>query len=395
MLEKTGKEPEKLLAWVRDQTYLVAYRGLLRGPMGVLMDRLGNSLDRALLLQRLLIVAGHEARLAQVRLDELPASRLLDAARPVPPEGSIARAPVVRKDLDRAIDDAARERGLDAAFLRQEVARAELEEQRLAEEVVGRSSAQAESILALLRDGPELKGRDPRMEREAARRAAVADLQDHWWVQVRTPEGWRDLDPTWPQEGAPPDVPRAERTVAQDKLDEELKDLVHQVVLKVVIERWSESKLEEVPVFEQPLWPCGLIGRRIALDHVPLNWGQGPDLSVEKDPIAKLKEVALSEREWIPMLRVDSQRVAQHQFDALGQVTEVKNLPGYVKNVLAGQRLAEGLGEPAEALGGSVGKILSRGRRGAGRKGTQRAGPGRAGSSPRPGVRGDRGVDRI
>src|SRR5208282_5744340 len=50
VIDKVGKDPQKLFEWVRDNTYFVPYRGLLRGDRGVLMDRLGNSLDRAMLL---------------------------------------------------------------------------------------------------------------------------------------------------------------------------------------------------------------------------------------------------------------------------------------------------------------------------------------------------------
>lgn len=62
-LEGVGTEVEKLFEWVRDNTYFVPYAGVLRGHKGTLMDRLGNSFDRSLLLGELLRLAGHEARL--------------------------------------------------------------------------------------------------------------------------------------------------------------------------------------------------------------------------------------------------------------------------------------------------------------------------------------------
>jgi len=67
MVDKVGKDPQKLFEWVRDNTWWVPYRGALRGPTGVLMDRVGNSLDRSLLLAELLRLAGHSARLARAR----------------------------------------------------------------------------------------------------------------------------------------------------------------------------------------------------------------------------------------------------------------------------------------------------------------------------------------
>src|SRR5205823_11419502 len=68
IVDKVGKEPDKLFEWVRDNTYWVPYQGCLRGPTGVLMDRLGSNLDRALLLAELLRTAGHQVRLAHAEL---------------------------------------------------------------------------------------------------------------------------------------------------------------------------------------------------------------------------------------------------------------------------------------------------------------------------------------
>ncbi len=44
VVNEVGVEPEALFAWVRDRTRWVPYRGLLRGPVGVLSDRVGPSL---------------------------------------------------------------------------------------------------------------------------------------------------------------------------------------------------------------------------------------------------------------------------------------------------------------------------------------------------------------
>ena len=65
IVEEAGNDPEALFRWVRDETRWAAYRGVLRGAVGVLMDRVGNSMDRAILLADLLRLAGHDARLAR------------------------------------------------------------------------------------------------------------------------------------------------------------------------------------------------------------------------------------------------------------------------------------------------------------------------------------------
>src|SRR5688572_6472666 len=103
VLAQVGREPEKLFAFVRDCTSWVPYAGALRGAKGVLMDRVGNDLDRALCLAGLFRACGHEARLAQgtqseeqaraalVRIRAQPASRPAeDAVSAAAREGVLA-----------------------------------------------------------------------------------------------------------------------------------------------------------------------------------------------------------------------------------------------------------------------------------------------------------------
>src|SRR5215210_412122 len=79
VVELVGRDPEKLAAWVRDTTALFPYRGALRGPVGTLMDRGGNSLDRSLLLADLLQAVGQETRLANATLSDDQAKQLVQA----------------------------------------------------------------------------------------------------------------------------------------------------------------------------------------------------------------------------------------------------------------------------------------------------------------------------
>jgi len=105
VIQSAGQEPVKLFEWVRDHTYWVPYHGALRGPAGVLMDRLGNSLDRALLLCELLRTAGRTVRLAHGTIPAESGRRLLTRVRHVPLGSSTQSAPAVvnaaAKDVDR------------------------------------------------------------------------------------------------------------------------------------------------------------------------------------------------------------------------------------------------------------------------------------------------------
>src|SRR5436305_8514472 len=83
VVAKTGVDSAKIFEWVRDQTSYIPYRGTLRGATGVLMDRLGNSLDRALCLAAILRAAGYTTQLVNAQLSDKDADALLERIRAV------------------------------------------------------------------------------------------------------------------------------------------------------------------------------------------------------------------------------------------------------------------------------------------------------------------------
>ena len=139
IVEKVGNDPAKLFEWVRDNTYWVPYRGSLRGPIGVLMDRLGNSLDRALLLAELLRTAGHQARLVCAELSEAQAKELLLKLRPVPEHPLLETPPASQDELNKLIEKYAKQYQLDAAVLRKASEKNAFRAAKLAEESLSAS----------------------------------------------------------------------------------------------------------------------------------------------------------------------------------------------------------------------------------------------------------------
>ncbi len=85
---KLGKDPQAHFIWVRDNTWWAPYRGALRGSTGVMLDRVGSNLDRAILLGGLLRHAGHTVRLAHAELPKSRARELLTKLRPIPDQRS-------------------------------------------------------------------------------------------------------------------------------------------------------------------------------------------------------------------------------------------------------------------------------------------------------------------
>ena len=67
VVDTIGKDPGRLFEWVRDNTFWVRTKAPSRARSVVLADRMGNSLDRSLLLAELLRTAGFQTRLANAQ----------------------------------------------------------------------------------------------------------------------------------------------------------------------------------------------------------------------------------------------------------------------------------------------------------------------------------------
>ncbi|MBI4603972.1 MAG: hypothetical protein HY721_18610, partial [Planctomycetes bacterium] len=251
VLDAAGRDPEKLLGWVKANTEWVPYEGALRGAAGVLMDRLGNSLDRAILLLELARAAGQKARLARGELSDEEARRIIERAavpRPVPPA---REAEALGPAMARALADFP-----ELGDWRRTAAH---ESARAAEEAVQAAAAAAAEVDALV-GGPRGPGaaeaeadQDGRPKRGAALLAAA---RDHWWVQVRRGGEWIHLDPLAPAaggalagEGQP-----LEAEAPPGRLPVE-EALCHEHEIREVIEKWAAGRLEELTALRRSVRP--------------------------------------------------------------------------------------------------------------------------------------------
>jgi hypothetical protein len=326
-----GNDPIALLEWVRSQTRWVPYRGVLRGPVGVLLDRQGNSLDRALLLATLLRHAGYEIRLARA---ELPAER----ARELLPSLLASRSALVRGSETGVEGDWRPDvRLITGTYLKDSAAIARKVEARLDRSIRlldtldARTDTQAARLRALL----------PKPAAGSAGAAEQDDpieaLRDHWWVQRRDGERWIDLDLL-----AVPDDPAPAATADPAALD---SALYQRVVVRLVTERLSNGSLSERKVLEREVRPSELIGKPVVLEVTPLGLQPGL-ISVSKDPAAALRMLALEENEWHATLLVG------------GEVAEAVVSPGPVTGAAPGNPLG-GLGLGIGRAVGSGGAELS------------------------------------
>lgn len=287
VVSTVGREPDKLFAWVRDSTDWIPYLGRLRGPVGVLMDRQGNDLDRALLLAALLEGAGQTVRLAHGQLPRERAAALLPAlviARPALDSVGVRVPPLASGTLRATaakyrLDGEALERGLgtqDSAVT------------RFAAELDGRVSDQSRRLLA------QVGGGDPLAEWQWRYERALTALQDHWWVQRQDGELWIDLDLlAGVADSSTAQVIPATETLAPTAISGSLE---HELTIRVVGERWSAGKLTEHVALEDTLRPADLYGRAIVLQGWPGHW----PAQLHPDPRSKfgLRGAALDQRAW-------------------------------------------------------------------------------------------------
>lgn len=338
IVNQVGRDPGKLAAWVREQTSWVAYRGILRGPVGVLMDRLGNSLDRSLLLARLVQLSGMTSRLAHASLPEPIAKEILKQIKAR--QHNAATAPAGPPNEDAAIDEYAKTHGLDAAEVRRNVAKLTAPYDRMAEDVAQRVAEQTPLLLRAIGGSPTSKPTDnPELEA----------LQDHWWVQYRSGAQWADLDPL---------VGQTAPSAAQQNVDFDAATgrfpldaaLYHQVRVRIVSEQWKRGQLHESRVLDQPLRVAEVIGRRVTLGHLPADWPVDLDLLGDKDPSGRLRSAVMSQHEWVPLLKIGSESVIQQGFFDTGEIDPKPNLDAMAK-------LSKGVGAAASRVTDAFGGI--------------------------------------
>lgn len=312
IIDKVGKDPGAIYKWVRDNTYIVPYQGVLRGAIGVLMDSLGNSLDRALLLYELLRLAGCEVRLARGRLSDKQAEEILEGSWLMKRSEKSPPAESLAKGLDKLINEYSRKFKIDPVEFRNFINQSTQDGERFSKSMAKRVTEQTAFLSNAIK-----KYRDKENDRSI--NAEKNSLKDHWWVQIVKGDSWIDLDPSLADTEQGKNLINAESTYQPNELSNEL---FHCIKLKVIIEKWINGNLEERTVLHCALKPSELIGERVILTQVPMNWPKDFSFIGDKDPIRSLNAKILNEKEWLPVLIVGSDKIIQSSFTDSGEVND-------------------------------------------------------------------------
>jgi hypothetical protein len=321
IIKKVGKNPTELFEWVRDNTYLVPYRGSLRGPTGVLMDRLGNSLDRALLLHDLLHLAGYEARLVHGTLSEGQVKELMKKIRSIPKEIMEEPQRLSSQKMDNLIEKYAYKYQWDQERIKKSINKNIREQEKLVMELTKRVKEQTSVIYQEV----EKFRKDQNYDEEKIKKSA---LKFHWWVQLRKDDIWSDMDPALSNAEPGKRLTEVKNVYQPDNLED---DLIHRVVIRVFVEQWKNEQLKEHQVFEYPLKPLELFSKQVLLRHIPMDWPEDLNLLEDKDPLQNLKSAVLNQKEWLPILSVGSNQISSSSFKDTGEINDTpgkKSGPG-------------------------------------------------------------------
>jgi hypothetical protein len=312
IIQELGKDPVKLFEWVRDNTFWVPYQGLLRGAAGVLMDRMGNSLDRSLLLGDLLRSAGYDVRLAHSSLSIRKAEELWDDIQKISDTQVIPGTSSKEIEISQFEDIASRVQ-MDIQDMQHALKQLSQINNKNNREAKQRVKDQAETLMNAIGESMVKRSTSYKMDMEV--------LRDHWWIQYETEKGWVDLDPVL-SEGIPGRIiEEVEDTVEIDDLDE---DLLHSITVRVVVEQWKHGHLEENTSFEHTLRPSDLFGKRIMLYNLCLNWPEDLQLDEEDFP-QRFKDALLEGKEWMPVLEAGSDMIVQSSFTDRAGINENPN----------------------------------------------------------------------
>jgi hypothetical protein len=304
IVDVVGKDRIKLFMWVRDHTALVPYQGALRGSIGVAMDRVGNSLDRALLLAAVLAKAGFEARLTHGTLDADTVAKLATtwATRPRP------ALPAVSTDGDTAVAQLVADLSIDPAAFKAATDKLDAAFQLQAKNAAARAGTQAAAIAKLVPASP------------AAPRDPAADLSDHWWVQVEDGGVWMDLDPTLPDAEPGQTLAAAGDTLVPDDLGDDRR---HTLTVRVIGEVWHGDAREEAVLLEHTFAPSVFFGQRISLTHSALDMPEPETIIGSKDRAAALRAAVAAQTEWFPALQIGTSIVAKMSVTDGGELYDI------------------------------------------------------------------------
>jgi hypothetical protein len=335
LADRLGSDPAAIFHFVRDEIRYEPYTGVLRGALGTLVCRAGNSLDRSLLLAALLEKRGFKTQIASGQLNAQQAkilvSRLFEPVKPVP--SAVPSLADLAPDLSRAM-------GGDQAQLLRVATQAQENGEKRTKDLVNYVDGETNLLSNLLsKAGVDAGVITPNDQ-------LLAEASDHYWVQYQDASGqWVDLDSAFTDAVPGKAVVSATDTFAPDSVPE---DLYHHLQISLTLRvtqvvDGNDGPTSDTVLLDQGLRVAEQQGKNIILANSPI-----PTPSVAK-PGVTLAGALAPTKGYQTLLQVGDRVLAGKYFDLDGKVSD--SLRGPVGDVVTN---AGGVGK---SLGGITGGI--------------------------------------
>ncbi len=253
---KLGHDQEKIFDFVRDKIRYQAYRGVLRGGRGTLLEGAGNSIDQSLLLLHLLQETGKSLpyRFVQGTLSSSQANEL------------IAKMINVEKRFEQVADksyspeNTQKILGLSAKELERQEQEIELEADEFLDSLTKAVGEDYEFVTKKLTE------RKIKLEVDKSDKieALVEIAKKHYWLQVKKGEKWVDMDPCFPD--SRPGISHCKPEQTLEKLEEKL---FHTLSLAVYIEKLAQGKVDNRLVYQNQRHVSDLQGEDVMVGIIP------------------------------------------------------------------------------------------------------------------------------
>ncbi|HEV2396580.1 MAG TPA: hypothetical protein VGS27_06550, partial [Candidatus Sulfotelmatobacter sp.] len=340
LADRLGSDPATIFHFVRDEIRYEPYVGVLRGPLGTLLCRAGNSLDRSLLLAALLQKVGLTVQIATGSLNTQQAqtlvNRLFEPVKPVPQAvPSIAElAPQISQAM-----------GVDQAKLLQladEMQKYGQQQNKQLMDYVDSESAYLSDLLS--KAGVDAGVVTPNDQ-------LLAEASHHYWVQYQNASGqWVDLDSAFADAEPGKANVNVTSTFAPDAVPEELyHHLRITLTLRVTqINDGKDGETDDSVLLDQELRVAEQQGKDIIVANVP---DPMPDFM---KATGSLEDALAATKGFQTVLQVGDQTTTGKYFDLNGKITQ--RLTGAPEAEVANN--AGGIGGAFGALGGGSNDAL-------------------------------------
>lgn len=337
VLAEAGRRPGPILEWVRDHTQWVPYEGELRGWRGVLMDRVGGHLDRALLLAELLRRSGETVRIERGRIPAEAVGPILDRLGERREKAAVK--PPGEEALQTRLAEIARILGVPLEQVRRDHETSRLAAERRREDIALGTSLIVDVLGGAVGIDP---GATDTPDWSPAERETFRDV---YRVGVQRGSSWLPIDPL-AEGGAPGD------SVFEEPVESFAPDAVppahrHRLRFRVLAERFAGGKLSRGVVLDRETDAAALFGKNVILRMKALDWPLDlPKITLDREKMAELsdrtRKAMEEQKEWLPILDLDGSVVRQKSFREDGTIVASPAISLQARKV----------GRAGEALGG-------------------------------------------